>query len=646
MADRIKGITIALSADTSGLTNALENVNKNIKNTKSDLRDVERLLKLDPTNVELLEQKQRLLSQSVEDTKTKLDLLNEAQQKLTDEMEQSNEVTEEQKRQYENLQREIISTKDYLEKDTAALEENEKAMQRAGSRADEFAGKLDNIANKANKVADKTRALSGAAGAALGGIAALAIKGAKSADELNTIAKQTGLSTDALQEMQYAADLIDVPFDTFVGSANKMKTALRTNEDAFTSLGVATRDASGQLLDSDTIYWNAVNALGNIANETERDLAAQELFGRSSSELAGLIDDGGAAFQQYAQEAENAGLILSGDTLNSMNAVNDQLDQLKAKMTAELFAAAAPALEVLAPVLDTIIGYLGKIFEFIGQLDSDQVKIIMIVLGIVAAISPVASLIGGIMSAISLLTPVVSTLFTVLSANPILLIIGLVAALAIAIYTHWEEIKPILDKFKETFLAVFEKVKDAFVAFKDKVVEIFKAVIERNVESFEKIKDGFLKFKDTIVGIIEAIKEGIKKPINTIIGFINTLIDGINYVLDNPIASAIGGIFGTGTPQIGKIPMLANGGTLSSGSAIVGEAGPEVLTMANGAATVTPIVNVDTSGIERAISAMNGSSGAPINLALNIDGKAFARATYNAQAYEASRRGGRLVTVG
>lgn len=617
MADRVKGITIALSGDTSGLTKSLNAVNTDIKTTKTELKDVERLLKLDPTNTELLAQKQRLLAQSVDDTSSKMDLLKEAEAKMKAEMEQAETVTREQQAAYENLQREIISTNDYLEKDKAALKDVEDAMNGATSKADKFTDALGKVGSKAKTVSQNTRLLSAAAGGALAGIAGVALNGAKAADEFNTLSKQTGLSTDALQEMQYASELIDVSYESFTGSAKKMVGTLRTNEDAFASLGVQTRDASGALLSSDDIYWQTITALGNITNETERDIAAQEIFGRSSAELAGLIDDGGEAFRQYAQEAQDMGLILGGETLNDMNAVNDQVDRLKAQMSASLFAAAAPALEALSPLLEDLIQKLSKVFEWIAQLTPAQMEIIAIVLAVIAAISPVAGLIAGITTAVTTIIPVIKTLNITLSANPIGIVIALIAALAAAIILNWDKIAPILDKLKEKFLG-----------------------------SFDAIKSGFETFKGAMINIINALKEGLKTPINAILGFVNRMIDAVNAIVNNPVAQKIGGMFGAGGFTIPKIPLLASGGTISSGSAIVGERGAELLTMNGPTATVTPLTaNVDTSGIERALAGMSGG-GETINLALNIDGKQFARATYNATQYEQTRRGGRLVTVG
>ena len=99
---KIRGVTIELGADTSGLSKALKGVNSEISKTQKDLKDVERLLKIDPSNTELLAQKQRLLNDAVSETKTKLEALKQAQASI-------DLSTEEGQRQYDALTREIIS---------------------------------------------------------------------------------------------------------------------------------------------------------------------------------------------------------------------------------------------------------------------------------------------------------------------------------------------------------------------------------------------------------------------------------------------------------------------------------------------------------------------------------------------------------
>ena len=106
MANRIKGITVEIGGDTTKLSKALEGVNKTIKNTQTQLKDVEKLLKLDPTNTELLSQKQRLLADSITATKDKLATLKTTAEQANQAL-ANGEISQEQ---YDALQREIVET--------------------------------------------------------------------------------------------------------------------------------------------------------------------------------------------------------------------------------------------------------------------------------------------------------------------------------------------------------------------------------------------------------------------------------------------------------------------------------------------------------------------------------------------------------
>lgn len=147
MSERIKGIVVELGGDTTGLDKALKGVNKEISSLQSELKKVDRLLKLDPTNTQLLEQKQKLLTQAVSNTKDKLETLKEAE-KQTQEQFKQGKISEEQ---YRALQREIVNTEQNLKsleakaKDagtsfSASLERASKKMGEFGDRATE-AGK-------------------------------------------------------------------------------------------------------------------------------------------------------------------------------------------------------------------------------------------------------------------------------------------------------------------------------------------------------------------------------------------------------------------------------------------------------------------------------------------------------------------------
>lgn len=153
MADRIKGITIEIGGDTTALSKALSGVNKEISTTQKQLRDVERLLKLDPGNVTLLEQKQRLLADSVEQTKQKLDALKAAEKQVQQQFAQG-KVSQ---AQYDALQREIVATEADLRKaekaasslqDEIAQSKGESALKQLGNAASETASEVKKIDEK------------------------------------------------------------------------------------------------------------------------------------------------------------------------------------------------------------------------------------------------------------------------------------------------------------------------------------------------------------------------------------------------------------------------------------------------------------------------------------------------------------------
>lgn len=190
------------------------------------------------------------------------------------------------------------------------------------------------------------------------GLSALTLKSALAADDLNTLAKQSGFSTADIQKWQYASDLIDVSIDDIVKSAGKMKKNMistsKTTIAAWDQLGIKVKDGNGHLRNSTTVFYETLTALSKVQNETERDTLAMTIFGKSADSLAGIVDDGGAALQELAGKAEKAGVILSQDTLDGANALNDKVDMLKAtvkgfagKVGSELAGRASKALDVV-----------------------------------------------------------------------------------------------------------------------------------------------------------------------------------------------------------------------------------------------------------------------------------------------------------
>lgn len=162
MANRIKGITVEIGGDTTKLQTALKTVNTQIKSTQSALKDVEKLLKLDPTNTTLLAQKQKLLTQAIGETKEKLATLKTAAEQANEQL-QKGEITQEQ---YDALQREIAETEAELKKLEAQASTTNQTLSKigeVGSKVESFGNGMVNVGKKVSVASAAVTAMGGAA---------------------------------------------------------------------------------------------------------------------------------------------------------------------------------------------------------------------------------------------------------------------------------------------------------------------------------------------------------------------------------------------------------------------------------------------------------------------------------------------------
>ena len=259
---------------------------------------------------------------------------------------------------------------------------------------------------------------------------------AKTADDLLTLSSQTGLSTDQLQEFEYASELVDVSTDTLQGSLRKLTSNMQKARDgsgdaaaAFKTLKVHITDNHGALQDSRQIFLQTIDALGKVKNETERDALAMQIFGKSATDLNPLIEAGSERLAELAAQAHEVGYVMDADTLESLGALDDSLQKLSKQGDAvkRSFATALlPILQAFAdvitsiptPVLTAVISIAGiaAVIVTVGKavkdlqgpvsaakamvagvtelMDPLYIKIMLIVAAITALVAVVAVLIG------------------------------------------------------------------------------------------------------------------------------------------------------------------------------------------------------------------------------------------------------------
>lgn len=482
MAGRIQGITIEIDGNTTKLQQSLKGVDSQLKTTKNTLKDVDRLLKLDPKNTELLTQKQKNLEQAISGTKQRLDELKSARdgvQKGTAE--------------WDALQREIIATEQDLDK----LKSQYRDFGNVASQQLKAAGQsMKDYGSKVEAVGKKFDVLSGAAAGALTAMGGIAYKTVQNADELNTMAKQTGLSTDELQRMQYASDLIDVSLSDMTGAVTKLKKQMAGSGTTFEELGVEVKNADGSMRDATDVFYDTLQALSQIENETERDQKAMAIFGKSADSLAGIIDDGGAALKEYGDEAEALGLVLSEDTLGNLNEINDTIDKTKAQVGGSIAQLGATLATTLSPVIEKVVGLIQKVAEKIAALTPQQTKTIMKILGVVAAIAPVITIGGKLISMIGTITSAIGAVVGVLG-GPLTIAIAAVVAAGVLLYKNWDTIKATAITVKNSVVNAFNSIKTGI----SNAINAAKSKIDTLKQNFDELKNKVSSVWSTIKGI-------------------------------------------------------------------------------------------------------------------------------------------------
>lgn len=300
MSTRVRGITIELGADTSGISSALKSVNTEIGSTSRQLKDVERLLKLDPGNTELLEQKQRLLNDRIGETKTKLEALKQAQKEVGDELQKTGKGQE----QYDALTREIQSCERELKDlETQASKANVavEKIAAAGGKLKDLGGKISNVGSNMTRYV--TTPIAGA-GVAITKVASdfeaqmskvSAISSAYG-DDLEKL-RQTAL--DLSKNSKFSATEIAQAYE-YMGMAGWDVNQILAGTPGILDLATASGEDLSAVSD---IVTDGLTALGMSAEDTTRFVNILAEASRSSNTNVEMIGE------SFKYSASNAGAL-------------------------------------------------------------------------------------------------------------------------------------------------------------------------------------------------------------------------------------------------------------------------------------------------------------------------------------------------
>lgn len=469
--NRIRGITVEIGGDTTKLDRALAGTNKNISTTQSKLKDVERLLKLYPKNVELLDQKQRLLAQSVEFTSDKLKTLKEVaenstvsnvkyaewekaltsiqgqitktskalsdmeagQKQLADlgfsydssEMVDARERTEALRDKLESLQKQVTDTYealgrpisidqwDDLQRELAESADDAKKAQDSFDRFNpalsRFGSAAQKVSDKAGLVADATRGISVAAGGLL-----TAILGTFPATEelrsslskLETNAQLSGVGLEAAEQAMQELNRVSDETDSSVEALSNLLAAGVTES----NLQKAVENLAGAAIKfPDTVK---IESLADSLQETIATGEATGQFAEGLDRLGVGVDGFNDQLSQVPGEADKLNFALDtlanqgmsqfyGAWVQSNQAMVDNKDA-----SLELMQSLSDMAASLTPIVTTVTEFATRLLDWFTDLSLGAKTAIVSILGVTAAISPVAGLISNVGGAISTVTKV------------------------------------------------------------------------------------------------------------------------------------------------------------------------------------------------------------------------------------------------
>lgn len=275
VAKNIKGITIEIGGNTQPLNKSLEGVNKKSRDLQSELKQVDRLLKLDPKNTELLAQKQKLLTDAVGNTKDKLDTLKEAEKQVQSQFEKG-EIGEEQ---YREIQREVIKAEQNLKSLEGQLKTTNNKWQEAGDKLKDVGGKMQDIGKKTSDVGTGMTKGITAPIAAIGGASIAAFNEVDAG--LDTIVTKTGASGEALDSMN---DSFKKVYGSIPVDAQAVGDAIGEVNTQYGLMGEELEKVSEQAL-----KFSEINGQDVTSTVTDSK-AAMEAFGLSAKDVPGILD--------------------------------------------------------------------------------------------------------------------------------------------------------------------------------------------------------------------------------------------------------------------------------------------------------------------------------------------------------------------
>lgn len=374
---------------------AISEIGSGMKVLDSEMRKVSSAYAQNADSVEALNAKNDVLERKISTQVEKIEYLKAALQQSAEKYGEADKRTMQWQTSLNNAEAELNNLNNQVDENNQKIAESEKGMGNLGDVVNGLTSKLgiqlpDSMKSSMNAMGSldaQSLALAGGFAAVAAAIVkvekamiSMTKESAAFADNIITLSMQTGQSTQQLQEFAYASELIDVSVDTLQGSLTKLTNNMQDTMNgtgnakaSFEALGVSVTNADGSMRSANDVFYETIDALGQVKNETERDAMSMDIFGRSAQDLNPLIIQGSKTLKEYADEAHNVGYVLDDEALSALGAVDDAYQRLQKTQEGvknQLAVEFAPYLEEFYGDVTTMVKDGGKALKDSGIVDA------------------------------------------------------------------------------------------------------------------------------------------------------------------------------------------------------------------------------------------------------------------------------------
>ena len=374
---------------------AISEIGSGMKVLDSEMRKVSSAYAQNADSVEALNAKNDVLERKISTQAEKIEYLKAALQQSAEKYGEADKRTMQWQASLNNAEAELNNLNNQVDENKQKIADSSKEMGNLGDVVNGLTSKLgiqlpDSMKSSMNAMGSldaQSLALAGGFAAVAAAIVkvekamiSMTKESAAFADNIITLSMQTGQSTQQLQEFAYASELIDVSVDTLQGSLTKLTNNMQDTMNgtgnakaSFEALGVSVTNADGSMRSANDVFYETIDALGQVKNETERDAMSMDIFGRSAQDLNPLIIQGSKTLKEYADEAHNVGYVLDDEALSALGAVDDAYQRLQKTQEGvknQLSAEFAPYLEEFYGDVTTMVKDGGKALKDSGIVDA------------------------------------------------------------------------------------------------------------------------------------------------------------------------------------------------------------------------------------------------------------------------------------